>query len=173
MKKLLNFAPLSIPLTLLIFISCSKKNNEFGVADTFTLDSLIISPTSVTSEFSVGWAVTTTGFPTFFANIYLSKDNTLDSGDLIISSSGSVDTYSEQNKLDDAQFYKIAPVTGGNQVLFMHNTTPQDPNPTWVQSAPVANPSGTSKYIIAYFFNTTGLQIKYGRRLIAVPVTFN
>ena len=176
MKTIRYLFQLFIVILLLSAISCKKNNNEFGVEDTFTVDSILVSPaTDIDQAFEIGWAVTTTGYPAFFVKLYLSNDNTLDTlNDVKITDTGSADIFSDLNKAEETQFYYISPVPGSNtQVYVYHNEKTSDPNGDgWEHSEAVVNPSGQQKYIIGYFYNTPGLQIKYGRRLLAVPVTF-
>jgi hypothetical protein len=173
--KLINYFLLFFGIIILMtYDSCSKKNNEFGVNDSFNLDTLIVFPSSsIDTDFTISWGVTTKGFPTFFLDVYLSSDDQLDAGDLKISTTSSVDINTELNKLDETQFYRISPVTGSNKVVFLHNEKSSDPNATgWNQSNAVNNPSGTGKFLIGYFYNTPGIQIQYQRRQIAVAVSF-
>jgi hypothetical protein len=161
-------------LAFILIYSCNKDNNEFGAADTFNLDSLIVTPsTQIGDEFAVSWAVTTTGFPTYFVDVYLSNDSQLDAGDLMISTGGSVDAEEEASKIDDTHYFQIDPVTGSNQVTFLYNTTTSDPGDSGCKSSDEVNdPSGAARYLIARFYNSPGIQIQFGRNQMAVQVTF-
>lgn len=176
--KLLRTALLSMVIlfTTIYMISCNKGNNEFGEADTFNVDTIIVTPaTDIEQAFEIGWAVTTTGYPAFFVQLYLSNDNNLDTlTDIKITDSGSADISQELNVPEETQFYFVQSVTGNtSQVTIQHNESSPDLSASgWETSKSFPNPSGTTKYIIGYFYNTPGLQIQYKRRLLAVPVTF-
>ena len=161
---------------MLYLFSCNNSDNEFGVADTFNADTIIVTPaTDINQAFEIGWAVTTTGYPTFFVKIYLSNDNSLDTlNDIKITDTGSADINTDHNLPEETQFYYKQPVSGNiTLVTILHNETSPDPNATgWEESKPFPDPSGSTKYIIGYFYNIPGLQIQYKRRVLAVPVTF-
>ena len=161
---------------LFLFLMSCHKSNEFGVADTFTVDSILVTPSAnIDRSFEIGWAVTTTGYPAFFVKLYLSDDNQLDTlSDLKITETGSADVNSELNKPEDTQFYYLASVAGSSgQVTVNHNEKSSNLSATgWQVSKPIPDPAGKTKYIIGYFYNTPGLQIQYGRRVLAVPVSF-
>ena len=173
MKILSYILILCFGIVLMNMFSCNKDKNEFG-ADTFNLDTIIVAPsTNIDTSFSIGWGVTTVGFPTFFVDMYLSDDNQIDNTDLRISTTSSVDAFTELNKLDEAQFYRINAGVGTGKVVFLHNEKSPDPNATgWTQSSEVNNPSGTAKFIIGRFYNIAGSQIQYKRNQLAVPVSF-
>ena len=163
-------------LFMMIFaISCHKGDNEFGVADTFNVDTLLVSPsTNIDQAFEIGWAVTTTGYPAYFVKLFLSNDASLDTlNDIKITDTGSADISTELNVADETQFYILQRSAGSSQVTVLHNENSSDINATgWETSKSFTDPSGTTKFIVAYFYNTVGLQIQYKRRLLAVPVTF-
>ena len=173
MKILSYLLVLCFGIILMTMFSCNKNKNEFG-ADIFNLDTIIVAPSAnIDTSFSIGWGVTTIGYPAYKVDMYLSDDNKIDSADLKISTTSSVDSYTELNKLDDAQFYRINTVTGTAKVVFLHNEKTPDPNDTrWKQCSEVNNPSGTSKFIIGWFYNLPGIQIQYKRRAMAVQVSF-
>jgi len=156
-------------------ISCHKGDNEFGVADTFNVDTILVSPsTDIDQAFEVGWAVTVTGFPTYFVKLYLSNDASLDTlTDIKITDVGSADISDQLNVPEETQFYIVQRAAGSSQVTILHNDKTSDINASgWETSKSFPDPSGSTKFIIGYFYNITGLQIQYKRRLLAVPVTF-
>ncbi len=172
-RSTLSLAVFSLLLTL---FSCKKNNNDFGVAETFNLDTIYINPsTDIAKDFEISWAVTTTGYPAFFLKLYLSNDNQLDTlNDIKITETGSVDDNPTLDSAEETQFYMLESVTGNNnESVILHNKKTDNPNDSgWETSKPFPNPSGTTKYIIGYFYNAPGLQIKYGRYILAVPVSF-
>jgi len=157
----------------LIFISSCNKDNDIGEDDTFNLDTLAVKPSTIDENFTVAWGVTTTGYPLFFIDIYLSEDNVLSTDDLMIGTTSSADL--SDDTFDEEQFFRYEAVPGSNMVIFQHNEKTSDiSDDRWNDSEEIADPSGTSQYIIGNCYHTSGLIIEYGpTRWIAVPVSFN
>ena len=158
----------------LIFISSCNKDNDIGEKDTFNLDTLAVLPTTIDDSFTVAWGVTTTGYPLFFIDIYLSVDNIFSPDDLLIGTTSSAEL-SADALFDEEQYFMVETVTGSNNVIFLHNEKTSDINDDkWKVSEQVANPSGSTRYIIGNCYHGQGFLIEYGPTTrIAVPVTFN
>ncbi|MFC2124785.1 hypothetical protein ACFLU5_08240 [Bacteroidota bacterium] len=173
MKKWILLAVIPFIGVLGIISSCNT-GDEIGEDDTFNLDTLAIKPSTIDENFTAAWGVTTTGYPLFFIDIYLSEDNILGSDDLLIGTTSSADLSNEVT-FDEEQYFRIEAIAGSANAVFLHNEKTADINDDkWKVSEQVLNPSGTSQYIIGDCYHTSGLVIEYGRkRRLAVPVTFN
>jgi hypothetical protein len=173
MKKWLLLLIIPIIGTMIFYSSCNK-DSEIGEDDTFNLDTLAVKPSIIDESFTVAWGVTTTGFPLFFIDIYLSEDDILDNDDLMIGTTSSADLSNEVT-FDEEQYFRIEAIAGSANAVFLHNEKTADINDDkWKVSEQVLNPSGTSRYIIGDCYHTSGLIIEYGPiRRLAVPVSFN
>ena len=172
MKKLIFFLGIIAASSYLAFLSSCCTDCDMETENTFNLESLEVDPSAdINDNFVVTYGVTTTGFPQFLFDFYLSNDDQLDAGDLKIAegladkvtSPGSNVVYMNQVYFRSA----LEPVT--NAIKFTHSFNQTE----WEgETTTEENLSGKIKYIIGRFYHTQGLHIMTLTTRISVRVKF-
>ena len=170
-RKIVHLIASLFILTSLIWLGSCSDDSE-NEADTFNLDTLIINPsTAVESGFEIVWGVSTTGFPQFLVQIYLSDDDILDANDLLLADVADTDTNSDASKsYFNTLFFQVEKISGTPITKFNYKFESDN---TWLGDATTDEDlSGKTKYIIGRFYHTQGLIIDVKRSRLAVEVDF-
>jgi hypothetical protein len=172
MKRIFSHLIIAIVAFYSILLTSCGGNDEFSSENTFNLDTLMVDPSSnIGDNFSVTWGVSTTGYPQFLIDIFLSDDEFIDPSDLrIVAEEADTDTNSDKTKSYFNQiFLRTSLEPGTNAIKFTHSWDKSE----WKGDATTTeNLSGKTKFVIGRFYHTQGLQIISYRTRLAIEVNF-